>query len=127
MMHPGLPTSPDLFERTRHPRHRAILALAGDGLSAADIAALRIGDLRFRGDTGRVAAVVFPRRQGCSPTMSRRRLWVVLSPRTVAAIETILTDRTEPTRPLFPSQRGGHLTADGIRKMVRRVASRTSA
>ncbi|OQC39680.1 MAG: hypothetical protein BWX64_01592 [Acidobacteria bacterium ADurb.Bin051] len=103
----------------RHPRHRAILGLASDGLSAADIATLRIADLRFAHDTGRIAAVVFPRRHGLSPTMSRRRLWVVLSPATVDALEMLIPDRSEPTRPLFPSQRGGHLTAAGIRYLMR--------
>ncbi len=103
----------------RIARAKAILGLASDGLSAADIATLRIADLRFAHDTGRIAAVVFPRRHGLSPTMSRRRLWVVLSPATVDALEMLIPDRSEPTRPLFPSQRGGHLTAAGIRYLMR--------
>jgi len=103
----------------RIARAKAILQLAKDGLSPVEIANLRVGDLRRSILTGEIGAVSFARRHGLSPTMSRRRLWVVLSPATVDALEMLIPDRSEPTRPLFPSQRGGHLTAAGIRYLMR--------
>jgi len=105
----------------RIARAKAILQLAKDGLSPVEIANLRVGDLRRSILTGEIGAVSFARRHGCSPVMSKRQYWVVLSPATVTALQPLLLGETDPARPLFPSQRHGrgHMARESVRRLIR--------
>lgn len=94
--------------------HAVILFLLDTGARASEVTGLKVGDI----DITRRSAKVFGK--------GRRSRAVFFNEKTARALARWMSHdkRGNPKDWLFPSQRGGRLTASGLRQMIKRTAKR---
>lgn len=98
---------------------RVMLELLNLGVEPAEMAQLRVSDVRSEAIPYGALAVT-PRRS-LSPWVSARRRWVPLTRSAAVAISRLVEDRAWSDRALLVSSRGRPLSVHAVRKAVARA------